>query len=126
MEILIMPKPVTENLPDSQVKPDPLLEKRSRRSFRAEYKLRIVQEANACQHGELGALLRREKLYHHQIQQWRREFDEGGVESLSKTTPGPQPKLTSEQRKIAEQEKKIKRLERQLQHRFSCYEKRLT
>ena len=115
-----MPKPVTDSLPDSQVKPAPILEKRSRRVFSPEYKLRIVQEANACQHGEVGALLRREKLYHNQIQQWRREFDEGGVESLSKTTPGPQPKLTSEQRQIAELQKKIQRLEHQLQLKDDC------
>jgi len=115
-----MPKPVTDTVPDSQVKPDPVLEKRTRRPLSAEYKLRIVQEANACQHGELGALLRREKLYYNQIQQWRREFDQGGVESLSQTAPGPKPKFTLEQRKIAELEKKIKRLEHQLQLKDDC------
>ena len=91
-----MPKPSTDLIADSQVKPDPALEKRTRRSFNADYKLRIVQEADACQHGELGALLRREKLYHNQILQWRREFNEGGVESLAKTAPGPKPKYTAE------------------------------
>ena len=122
MELLIMPKPVTDNLPNSQIKPDPVLEKRTRRTFNAEYKLRIVQEANACQHGELGALLRREKLYHAQIQQWRREFNEGGMESLSKSAPGSKPRLTSEQRKITELEKKIRRLEYQLQLKDDCLE----
>jgi transposase-like protein len=39
-------------------------EKASRRRFTAEYKLRIVREADACsQPGEVGALLRREGLY---------------------------------------------------------------
>ncbi len=60
-----MPKPATE-LPNNQVKPDPTLEKRTRRKFTAEYKLRIITQADACQHGELGALLRRENLYSNQ------------------------------------------------------------
>lgn len=117
-----MPKPITQPDADNQVKPDPALEKRTRRTFNADYKLRIVQEANACQHGELGALLRREKLYHNQILQWRREFNQGGVESLSKSAPGPKPKHTPEQRRIAELEKKIQRLEHQLQLKDDCLE----
>ena len=117
-----MPKPTTDPLPASQVKPEPALEKRARRTFSAEYKLRIVQEANACQRGELGSLLRREKLYHNQIQQWRRELDQGGVTSLAKTAPGPKPQLTKEQRQIAALEKKLQRLERQLQLKDDCLE----
>jgi len=37
-----------------------------RRRFTAEYKLRILAEADACDRraGEIGALLRREGLYH--------------------------------------------------------------
>jgi hypothetical protein len=35
-----------------QVTPEPALEKRTRRQFRAEYKLRIITEADACKHGE--------------------------------------------------------------------------
>ncbi|MDA0737842.1 MAG: hypothetical protein O2999_03635 [Nitrospirae bacterium] len=52
---------------DTQVTPNPVLEKRTRRTFHAEYKLRLLAEAEACKHGELGALLRREKLYSHQL-----------------------------------------------------------
>ena len=40
--------------------PDPELVKRPRRRFSAEYKLRILREADACSRpGEVGALLRR-------------------------------------------------------------------
>ncbi len=92
------------------------------RTFSADYKLRIVQEADACQHGELGALLRREKLYHNQILQWRREFNQGGIESLSKSVPGPKPRYTPEQRRIAELEKQVQRLERKLQLKDDCLE----
>ncbi len=35
------------------------------------YKLRILQEADRCGRGELGALLRREGLYHSTIIKWR-------------------------------------------------------
>ena len=53
-----MPKPPPKH-GSSQVTPKPELEKRTRRKFSTEYKLRIIAEADACQHGELGALLRR-------------------------------------------------------------------
>ena len=45
--------------------PDPEVPERAkRRQFSAEYKLRIVREADACKgSGEIGALLRREGLY---------------------------------------------------------------
>ena len=115
-----MPKPLTDSISDGQVLPDPALEKRTRRIFSADYKLRIVQEADACEHGELGALLRREKLYHNQIQQWRRELNEGGVGALAKTAPGPKAKQTPEQRKIADLEKRLKQLEHQLQLKDDC------
>ncbi len=55
--------------PDFQVTPEPALEKRTRRQFKPEYKLRVIAEADACQ---LGALLRREKLCASQRFDWRR------------------------------------------------------
>ena len=64
-----MPKPASY-LPESEVIPPPALEKRTRRVFSTEYKLRILAEAERCARGELGALLRREKLYSAQLQQW--------------------------------------------------------
>jgi len=79
-----MPKPVSER-PNTEIKPNPLLEKRSRRKFTADYKLRIVTEAEACKHGELGAMLRRENLYSNQLADWRREYAENGIKGLSKS-----------------------------------------
>jgi transposase len=69
-------------LPDTQVEPESALEKRTRRTFKPEYKLRILQAADACKHGELGALLRRENLYSNQLSQWRREYADNGVAGL--------------------------------------------
>jgi len=45
---------------NTQVTPNPELEKRTRRRFPAEYKLRIIAKADACKHGELGVILRYE------------------------------------------------------------------
>ena len=42
-----------------------------KRRHSEEYKLRILEEADACKRGELGALLRREGLYHSTIIKWR-------------------------------------------------------
>jgi transposase len=114
-----MPKPSTE-LPETQVTPDPALEKRTRRRFTTEYKLDILAKADACQRGELGALLRKEKLYSNQLQQWRREFAEGGVEGLSKTAPGPGSAKTAEQRRIEQLEKENSRLIKKLQIAEAC------
>ena len=38
-----------------------------RRAFSPAEKLRIVRAADACAHGKLGALLRREGVYHTQV-----------------------------------------------------------
>ncbi len=92
-----MPKPATTA--DPKIEPTPALEKRIRRSFTAEYKLSILQQADACKHGEIGELLRREKLYSNQLQQWRRELAEQGLDGLNKSAPGPASKKTAEQSK---------------------------
>ncbi len=62
-----------------QAAPDPeLTERPKRRSFSAEYKLKVLKEADACRKpGELGALLRREGLYSSHISTWRRQRDAG-------------------------------------------------
>ncbi len=54
-----MPKSES-TLPESQVAPNPFLEKRTRRQFTADYKLRMITGALACKRGELAALLRSE------------------------------------------------------------------
>lgn len=113
-----MPKPETHNTPE--VQPDPKLEKRTRRIFTVEYKLSILQQADACKHGELGALLRREKLYSNQLSQWRREFSTDGVEGLSKSQPGPKSSKTPEQKRIEQLEKENARLQQQLAVKDSC------
>jgi len=65
--------------------PDPaVLEKPERRRFTAEYKLRILHEADRCTApGQLGALLRREGLYSSLLSTWRRQRDEGTLAGLT-------------------------------------------
>ena len=64
--------------------PDPeVVEKPTRRKFTAEYKLRIVRDAEACEPGELGALLRREGLYFSNLTCWRRQIAEGQLAALT-------------------------------------------
>jgi len=113
-----MPKSATSAEP--KVEPIPELEKRVRRVFTAEYKLSILQLADACQHGELGELLRREKLYSNQLQQWRRELAQQGLEGLQKSAPGPAAKHTPEQKRIAQLEKENLRLRKQLELKDGC------
>jgi len=110
------------NLPDTQVEPAPSLEKRTRRAFKTEYKLRILQAADACKHGELGALLRREKLYSGQLSQWRREFAKNGVAGLSKSSPGPAPKTSAEQREIDKLKRQVAKLSKELDIANDCLE----
>ena len=114
-----MPKSISER-PDTQVTPEPALEKRTRRQLTPEYKLRIIAEADGCKYGELGALLRREKLYSSQLSDWRREFADNGVAGLSKSAPGPAAFRTPEQRRIDQLEKENDRLNRKLEIANDC------
>ena len=104
----------------TQVTPEPALEKRTRRQFTPEYKLRIIAEADACKYGELGSLLRREKLYSNQLSDWRREYAVKGVAGLSKSAPGPAPSKTPDQRRIEQLEKENNRLTRKLDIANDC------
>jgi len=77
-----------EGLPDPAV-----LEKPVRRRFTAEYKIRILREADRCtQPGRLGALLRREGLYSSHLNTWRRQRDAGALAGLAPKRRGRKPK----------------------------------
>lgn len=91
-------------------------EKARRRRFSAEYKLRVLQEADACtEPGEIGALLRREGLYSSHLVVWRRQRDEGTLEGLAPRKRGrkAQPKNPLS-KKVAELERENARLKRRL------------
>ena len=64
--------------------PDPeLVEQARRRNFTAEYKARILAEADACSRpGEIGELLRREGLYTSHLTYWRKQRRDGALKEL--------------------------------------------
>lgn len=69
-----------------------VMAKPARRRYTAEYKLRVLREAEACKgRGEIGALLRREGLYSSNLTQWRKQCERGELEGLSRRR-GPLPK----------------------------------
>ncbi len=97
--------------------PDPeVADKATRRRFSAEYKRRIVREADKCtKAGEVGALLRREGLYSSSLSAWRRECAAGDLAGtgLVKRGPKAQPKDVRDKR-IAELERETRQLKRKL------------
>ena len=73
-------------------RPDPeVVAKPKRRTYTAEYKQRILEEAEAVAgtRGGLGALLRREGLYSSLLTYWRRERRQAIREALAPRKRGP-------------------------------------
>lgn len=64
-----------------------------RRQFSAGYKLRILEEADACSlPGQIAALLRREGLYSSHLTVWRQLRESGALSALNPVKRGPKPK----------------------------------
>jgi transposase-like protein len=64
--------------------------KAERRRFTAEYKVRVLREADRCkQPGEIGALLRREGLYWSSLSTWRKQRESGELAGLKGKRRGP-------------------------------------
>jgi transposase-like protein len=90
---------------NAEVQPKP-----ERRRFTAEYKRRIVVEAEQCEHGELGGLLRREGLTYAQIGKWRIAAAEGSLGK--KRGPVANPNRAEMRRLEAENVRLKRQLER--------------
>ena len=72
-------------VPDSEVIARP-----HRRRFSAEYKLSIIDQADAAQgSGAVGALLRREGLYSSHLATWRQQRKQGEFDALTAKKRGP-------------------------------------
>ncbi len=99
--------PVTE-VPEP-VAPDPeVAEKPRRRTFSAQYKLRILEEVEGCQSpGEIGSILRREGLYQSHLTGWRRQREEGILNAL---TPQKRGRKVQDRNPVA---KKLAELEQE-------------
>lgn len=70
---------------ESVAPPDPevLPKKKVRRRFTVSYKRKILEEADKCSEGELGALLRREGLFSSNIKVWRKQRESGIISALA-------------------------------------------
>ena len=93
--------------PDPEVVAGP-----KRRTYTAEYKKRILEEAEvaATTRGGLGALLRREGLYSSLLTYWRRERANGILEALTPQKRGPKSKrnpLEEEVQKLRRQNARL-------------------
>jgi transposase-like protein len=80
-----------------------------RRTYTAEYKRRILKEADACTApGAIGALLRREGLYSSLLVEWRRARGRGELAALAPRKRGRKPTpVDPRARKIAELERQL-------------------
>ncbi|MBT2408889.1 transposase, partial [Streptomyces sp. ISL-87] len=86
-----------------------------RRSFSPEYKLRIVAEYDAAPKNEKGAVLRRERLYHSHVTEWRAARDAGALENLvDKRTSPARPKRSATEAENEKLRRQVERLEKEL------------
>lgn len=98
-------------------RPDPeVVADAKRRTFAAEYKLRILTEADAAaaQPGAIGALLRREGLYSSHLVTWRRERQAGMLRGLTPHKRGPKPKRSPQEEEIQKLRRENQRLTEEL------------
>ena len=82
-----------------------------RRRLTAGYKLRILQEADECRGtGEIGALLRREGLYSSYLSRWRKEREQGQLETLAGRKQGRKSKsdLEKEMAGLRQENERVK------------------
>lgn len=88
-------------------------EKAKRRRFTAEYKAKILREAERCKSpGQVGALLRREGLYSSLLSEWRRQRDQVAKAALKGIRRGPKPRVVDP--RVHQLERENARLERRL------------
>jgi len=85
-----------------------------RRRFDAEYKARILREADQLTApGQLGALLRREGLYSSHLSMWRKQRDEAAIAGLVPKRrgrkPDPNAALTAENQRLVRENTRLMR-----------------
>jgi transposase len=86
--------------------------KAKRRRFTAEYKRKVLQEAEACtESGQVGALLRREGLYSSHLTTWRQARERGELQGLAPKKRGPAAQETNPLAKeLAAERREVARL----------------
>jgi transposase len=107
----VAPEPLVPPRPNPEVVADG-----KRRTFTAEYKQRILAEADvaATQPGGVGALLRREGLYSSHLVTWRRERQAGILKGLTPHKRGPKSKRSPQEDEIQKLRRENQRLAEEL------------
>ena len=103
--------------PPTPPRPDPeVVAGAKRRTFTAEYKLRILAEADAAaaQPGGIGALQRREGLYSSHLVTWRRERQTGILKGLTPHKRGPKSKRNPQEEEMQKLRRENQRLTEEL------------
>ncbi len=102
--------PVAPPRPDPEVVADA-----KRRTFSAEYKQRILAEADAAtEPGAIGALLRREGLYSSHLVTWRREREAGIRKGLTPRKRGPKSRRNPQEDELQKLRRENQRLTEEL------------
>jgi transposase-like protein len=104
----------TNQRPDPEVVPRPA--QAERRTFTAEYKAWLLEEAEKCrtEPGGIGALLRREGLYSSHLARWRRQQERGKLQALTPQKRGrkAEPEAQEVQRLRQENARLVRQLEK--------------
>ena len=100
--------------------PDPeVLAKGQRRQFTAEYKLKILEEADACtEPGAIAALIRREGLYSSHLSSWRQARRSGALGALKKRR-GPKGRRNDS---VTQENERLRKENARLQQRLAHVE----
>lgn len=116
---MLQPLAARDGLGHAGPMPDPEVPERpARRRFSAEFKLRIVEEANAAtEPGAVGALLRREGLYSSHLVDWRRQYRLGALSSLARPRGRPKPNP------LAAENDRLRRTNARLERRLGTAER---
>ncbi len=92
---------------DPEVKPQ-----KERRVYSAEYRRRILKEADECEPGKVGGLLRKEGLYSSHLTKWRRQRAAGELAGLASKKRGK--KADPQAHELAQLRKQIEHLNQKL------------
>ena len=119
MKIRVVSEPSMSLRPGADPAPEEIPTKARRRRFTAEYKLRILDEAERCtKPGERAALLEREGLAPSYLSRWRQQRAAGAWTALTPKTRGRKPRSAHPQiRRLARLELEIELEKTQPHHR---------
>jgi transposase len=99
-------------IPQSPMDPE-VVEVATRRQFSASEKRALLAEADRCkERGELGAFLRRKRIYSSMLSSWRKQLGAADSAALAPQKRGPKPDASAQQ--IKHLNRDIERLRRKL------------